>query len=266
MADAGPSGRARLRREDGTGSREVGRHGHLEVVRVAGKHMDGDGTGLEQGGLVGPAACPRRLARQRGTKEIAADALRGLGHHELVAVDGRHHQVALDPLDGLGHRDGRDGCAVALDGGHHRVHQRAVEARPGAVVDEHGSGPARVWSLGLEGREPRRHRRVPVSAALDHAQHGRRQPRGPLQLRDSLGGRHDHDGIDGGRRREGVEGVGEQRPTGHLPRQLVEAIHAAGAAGGHDDRVGDTAAGHGDLSRVGAGRRSSGRRRSGGRA
>ena len=44
---------------------EIVGHGHLEIARVAGDGMDGDCTGLEQGGLIGPGPGGRRSGPRR---------------------------------------------------------------------------------------------------------------------------------------------------------------------------------------------------------
>ena len=84
---------------------EVGGQRHLEIARVAGDDMDGDGTGLEQRGLIGPGLrSVGRVALERGAEHAGPDALRRLRRGQPVAVDGPDDPTAVDPLQGLGDR------------------------------------------------------------------------------------------------------------------------------------------------------------------
>jgi hypothetical protein len=93
---------------------EVARHGHLEIRRFAGDCMNGDSTGLEQGGLIGPGlGAIRRELAERATKQSAAHALGRLRGSQFVTIDGRGNDAVLHALDRFGDRDNRDGGTAA---------------------------------------------------------------------------------------------------------------------------------------------------------
>ena len=94
------------------GPREIRGDGHLEVVRLAVDDMDGDSTGLQQGGLVGPvvagsAATGRRRRGGRRGGSPAASGPRPASVRSTVASTRRR-----DPLHGLGDGQDRDRGAV----------------------------------------------------------------------------------------------------------------------------------------------------------
>ena len=64
VPDPGPSARDGSGEQVGDAS-EVGGHGHLEIGGIAGNDMDGDSTGLQEGGLVGPRPAGASGAAER---------------------------------------------------------------------------------------------------------------------------------------------------------------------------------------------------------
>ena len=145
------------------GPTKVGGQRHLEIARVTGNDMDGDSTGLQQGGLIGPGLGRVRRESVIGrAQEAVPDALGRLRGDELGAVDGRDDDLAIDPLDGLGHGHDRDGRPVPGRRPDHRLHQGDRWQRPCPVVDEHDpivetGGRARSRLERAESREARGH-------------------------------------------------------------------------------------------------------------
>ena len=89
--------------------REIRGYGHLEVGRFAGENMNGNSTGLEQRGLVGPGlGSARRETLERRSEERGSGALRRLGRGQAGPVDGLDDHVAGDTLERLGDRQHRD--------------------------------------------------------------------------------------------------------------------------------------------------------------
>ena len=71
---------------------EIGGHGHLEIGRFAGECMNGDFTGLQQGGLVGPGLRPARAGTGRTRPGAGAD-------RTPCGVWADASDVAIDRLD-----------------------------------------------------------------------------------------------------------------------------------------------------------------------
>ena len=125
---------------------------HLEVRGFTGDRMDRDGTGLEQGGLVGELRGAIGRERRPGVEQqAAARALRRLGGGERRAVHRLEHQALPHPLEGLGDRQ-RPGSAAPwrLDGlGDGRHERRATRA----AARRRGRGPGRSRPAGSMGVE-----------------------------------------------------------------------------------------------------------------
>ena len=193
---------------------QVGGLGHLEVARVSGNDMDRDSTGLQEGGFVGP--CLRAVGRIElvGTgQETGTDALRGLGRHQVGAVDGLGDQLVRHPLDGLGDGHDRDRRPVQLDSPRDRFDQGRGDQRAGAIVDEDDP----VGGRRRPGRSQRvhtgRHGGLPPVAADDDPGHALREPRRAADLGDVARRGDDHHPLDDGRRGQCLEGPGEHRPA-----------------------------------------------------
>ncbi len=252
--------------------------------------MHGDSTGLQQGGLVRPGLrTVRRMTGQRLAQHIRPNALRGLRRAQRGAVEGRADPAAVDPLDRLDDRHDRDGGAVLRGGTGDRADQGRRDGRSAAVVDEHdprvGVGPGRRPAVDrrrrrrIEPRQPRGDRVLATLPARDDGVDLGRQPRRSPDHSDRVGRDHEDDPLDLGRGGEGLERPGEQRPVADRGHELVDAGHPARRTRRHDHRVGAHGRtgqvrgvpGHGrDRRRAAtpdaAGRRSSARPRSGGRA
>ena len=178
------------------GAREIGGHGHLEIGGIAGNDMDGDSTGLQEGGLIGPRPSPASADGERRAQEAAPDALRGLGRRQPGAIDGRRDHVAVDPLEGLGHRHDRDGRAVARRSRRRRPRRaRGMTSGPRAVVDEDDPVASRIGQARSSASNPARDR--VLAPARRRRRTSRRSPAGShgavLELAPTVRRRHDHD-------------------------------------------------------------------------
>ena len=251
---------------------QVGGLGHLDVGRVAGDDMDRDSTGLQERGLVGPrlGAVRRELlvGTRAGGRARTPCGVCAVTRSERSTVAAT--SVAADPLDGLGDRHDRDRRAVAFG-------RRAPPPRPARRTT---SGRAPSWT---------RTTRSPIDPASAPARAPRTRPR-PTVLATVAAG----DDLD--RRRSGSQrppaiastSVGRRRPrrsastTGDAAsassvqassgRPAIGAsslsipLHPPRRPGGDDDRRRPAASARRPLNRDAAGRRSSGRPRSAGRA
>ena len=211
MPDPAASRPAERRRRPG----EIRGQGHLEVARVTGDDMDRDGTGLQQGGLVGPGLGPVGRDTVVGRAEEAApDALRGLRRREAGAIDRRDDAVPVDPLQRLGDGHDRDGRAVP-------------RGRLGDGVDQPGrtSGRAPSWTsttrrrrarrvrVGRQASEPGGHRFLAPRAARDDRDDACRQPAAPRRSRRRARRRSRPRSARPPARGERLEGPGEERPA-----------------------------------------------------
>ena len=137
VADPGARCGRAGQRDAATRRRSAGQR-HLEVAGIAGDDMDGDATGLQQRGLVGPGLGPvRREARVGRAQQPAPDALRGLGRRERRR--GRRSPTTRPPstpLEGLGDRHDRDRGAV----------RRRPPRRPRRRAPRVTSGRAPSWT------------------------------------------------------------------------------------------------------------------------
>ena len=124
--------------ERGSHPRQIVGHGHLEVSGVTGDDMDGNGTGLQQGGFIGPG---RRAGGweplERRLEEVDPCPLRRLRGDEVGPVHGGLDPVAADPFERVRHRHHGDGRAVPCRCGRHAFDEFGTDERPRGVVDEH---------------------------------------------------------------------------------------------------------------------------------
>ena len=233
--------------------------------------MDGNATGLEERGFVREhVRAVRGVAFERRAEDRSSNALGRLRRGQRGPVDRRLHPTGGDPLDRLTdghHRDGR-----AVDGGRRRnaLDQLRRDDRSGAVVHEDDAsvvigGPSAVQAieLGQAGGD----RSLAAIPAGHHRDHLGGQPRGIPDRLDPIRRGDDDEPRDQRGAGERVERPGEQRAAVDRRCQLVDAAHPDRGAGRNDDRVrslrGRVEA---HVSPAGAGRRSSARRRSAGRA
>ena len=260
---AGPRAAARL------ASRSSGTR-HLEVGGIAGDDMDGDSTGLQEGGLVGPGPSVGGRRREAPARQDRApDALRRLRRDQpgrsTVAVD----PLAVDPLEGLGDRHDRDRGAVPFVRPRRRRSRAPPDDRPRPVVDEDDPLAGRVRDAPLQReRTPlatESWRRAPPSTNVDR---GRPASQAPARSASrAFGGRHDDDRLDLRRCRRARRACGraaaDRRSVASslsIPPIRVEAPAATTIASADGPATAQP------VNRAAAGRRSSGRRRSGGRA
>ena len=293
------SGLARARTGGGPGrSRSVGRaggvaeqprracevrgDGHLEVARIARDDMDGDSTGLQQRGLVGPVSSRRPRRRgQRGAQQLPADALRRLRGAERGPVEGLADQVAGQPLDGLDDGHDRDRRPVARQPRPRRRRRAAVETsgRAPSCTSTTGRRPDRARAA-----RARRTRLAPSPGVARRRSRPRRRRGGshaaPADLARRSAAVTTTIGPTSRRRREGVERPGQERsarraaPGSCRCRPSGSTTPAATTMTSADRAVMAAAAGSfptpaivdGSLTRAAAGRRSSARRPSGGPA
>ena len=239
--------------------------------------MDRDGTGLQQGGLVGEIGRAVRRKPVPGVQQQApARPLGCLRGGEPGAFDGLDDAVAVHALERLRHRLHGDGRPVGDHGVDHRLDEHRRDQRTGPVVDQHRAVAARRVRA-IEVADPGRDRGLTCRPAGDDLAAGR-QPAGRGKAGDAIG-RHDEDhAFDPARRRDRRHRPGEQRTAADEGRELVDPAHPARRPGGHDHGVGPLAPARcrrsrhrpsrprAIVSRDAAGRRSSGRRPSGARA
>ena len=159
---------------------------HLEVRGCTGDRMDGDSTGLEQGGLVGELG--RTVGRERGPRvqeQAPPGALRRLGGGQRLARDRRLDPPVVHPLERLGDGEHRQRRAVRLDGLGHGLHQRGRDQRPRAVVDEDRALATRAGAPveRVQVADARGHRGLAGRPARDHRGHAGRQPGGSRSTR-----------------------------------------------------------------------------------
>jgi hypothetical protein len=100
--------------------------------------MNGDSTGLEQGGLIGElAGWVTGLVPEGALKGAERGALRRLGSGKLGPIERVGDSPgAVDPLDRLGDRDRGDGRAELPDRQDHGLDQRRRDEGTSAVVDQ----------------------------------------------------------------------------------------------------------------------------------
>ena len=244
---------------------EIARERHLEVAGIAGHDMDRDATGFEEGGLVGERL--GSVGREPAVglaQQVAAHALGRLRGAQAAPLDGRADQVAVDPLEGLGHRHDRDGRPVTS----RRLARRPRRGRRRSAAGPR-RGPARRPRRRLASRSrttnPACDRFLAPLPARDHIDDGGRQPRRGGHLGAPVR-RGDHDDPPDRRRR----GQRAQRPREKRaarrsrPRACPRRPSGSSARRRRRwcPRRGPSRA---PLNRAVAGRRSSGRRRSAGR-
>ena len=165
-----------------------------------------------------PASSVRRRAGVRvgPLEHVPAEALRGLHRAQPAAVDGGDDAVAVDLLDGVGHRHNRDhGLGTGAYGVDHPLHHLDRDQAAGGVVHQHDV----VGGVAARPVRPRR------SSAGD-----RRPPRPTSRSRSPAASQHRlHLG-------EGVRGCGDDE-VGHVGAGLE------GAQRVHDHRCRRRAAG-----------------------
>ena len=228
--------------------------------------MDGDSTGLQEGGLIGPgpraglveASAVRRMPRRTPCGVWAAASP---DRSTVAAI-----AVALDALERLGDRHDRDGGSVLgrrLDDRRDEVARRPTGRAPSWTRTTRS--PSGSGTRALERVEPGADRVLPPLAARREGD-GRavRQPRPVLELPPPFRRRHDDDRRD--LRAAASSAASVCASSGRPPiraSELVGAAHPRRGTGRHDDRVGRGGAA---LNRAAVGRRSCDRPRSGGHA
>ena len=152
---------------------------HLEVRGFAGDRMDGDSTGLEQGGLVGELArAVRRERRPRVEQEPAPRALRRLGRRAAPTRSTVPRTTPVPhPLERLGDGQDRERRAVARDRVGDGLHERGRDQRARAVVDEDRRGPRPAGSRASSQRTPAATDCLAGRAARHDGRHAGREPR-----------------------------------------------------------------------------------------
>ena len=194
---AGPSGASRV-----ADAGEIGGHGHLEVGRVAGDDVDGDSTGLQQGGLIGPGPGGGDRGRRRPSRSRPRRTPWGVWAAPSVGpVHGRDDAVAVDALDGLDDRHDRDGRPVAL-----RRLRHGGRRAPGATT---GRAPSWTRTTRVPSGSGSADSRAANPAATESWRRAATDDDGPDLGRAAtarrpapstpLGGRHDDDRLDLGR-------------------------------------------------------------------
>ena len=139
--------------------RQVVGQGHLEVRWFAGNRMDRDGTGLQQGGLVGEGGRQIRREPLPGVEQQApAGTLGRLRGGEAGALDGLDDAIAVHALERLRDREHREGRPVGDHGVDHRLDEHRRDQRPGPVVDQHRAIARRPDRSGRGGGRPPRPR------------------------------------------------------------------------------------------------------------
>ena len=257
-------GRADGRERDG-GAGEIGGHGHLEVDRIAGNDMDRDSTGLEQGGLVGPR--PSALAAvgrapggaRRDGCPAGSGPWPGLARSTVSTMRPPTTRLTVSAT-------GRTGMAAPWSAAAAATARRAPAAT---------SGRAPSWTSTTPARRRRPGPRASRAAKPAATESCRRAP--PATTVETCAGSHGAGGqssrrsaavtttiaLDAWRRRDRVERVRPAAAGRRWARPACRAAHPARGAGGDDDRVRSRGGTSGAVNPGAAGRRSSGRRRSG---
>ena len=196
VADAGPSGRVGSAPSRLGDPIQVGGHGHLEVGRVAGDDMDGDSTGLQERGLIGPGpvggARDRRSASRSSPRRTPCGVWAAPSSERSTVAPTRSPSTRL-----IVSATGTTGIAApcrsaACDDAHRR-------ARPRPAVGRR-RGPARRARLRI-GRRPApapRSRPARSPAAVHRRPTNVDRPARAATTRRSsarraIGGRHDDD-------------------------------------------------------------------------
>jgi len=112
---------------------------HLEIALGTGNGMDGQSTGLEQGGLIGERLRPVGRERPIGpTEDVGPDALRCLRGAEVGAIPRADDRpVGREALDRVPDRHDRDRGAVGSRRQGDGRHELRWDERSRPVMDEH---------------------------------------------------------------------------------------------------------------------------------
>ena len=252
---------------------QIGGDRHLEVGGIAGDDMDGNSTGLQQGGLVGPGPVRGDIAGQRAAKESSggrpAASARRPGRTDRRSPSIRSSTTRLSvSLTGT--------TGIAAPCRSVAATTSATERRPGT------NGRAPSWTRTTRARrdpgrfqapEPGADRILAPSPPSTNVDPIAPEPSAPpSSASPPLGGRDDHDRPDGRGRASASTACASSGRSPIIASELVRAAHPRRGAGGDDDRVGEAPApvlpdaSAMSLSRGAAARRSSDRPRSGGPA
>ena len=241
----------------------------LRLVGIAGNDMDRDSTGLQQGGLVGPRAGAARRRRRapggarRGGRPAGSGPWPGSRAVTVSAM-----RSSIDALDRLGDRQRpgsrRRGRGRRGDG----LDEAPGDERPRAVVDEHRPArrpdPGRRASRAANPAATESCRRAPPATTDDDPLRAARRAAATSSRRSAAV--TTTIGADARRRRQRVEGVGQQRPAGDRSRPACRDHPSGSTTPAATTIASARAAGRSPVNRAAAGRRSSGRPRSGGPA
>ena len=230
---------ARARHEPGLGGAEILHGGHLDVGRIAFKHVSrrsrpfGDRDVVGEAGDAGGGGAPVRREDQR-----KGERLRRLHRFQRRARRGRQHPaVGVHLLDGIAHRRPRRGRSVALGRLNRARDEIGRGEGPGRVVDEHN-----VRRGCNERFEPCENALLACFAAgrgrSERRRGGRRQIRQRFVIERAVAGVDgDRHGRERPARGQRLERVGDQRAPGAV-QILLRPVGAEpqAPAGGDDEK------------------------------